>query len=552
MDALFEGQWKILERVAQGAPLSEVLESIVGLIESVADGMLCSILLFDAGRQTLHHGAAPSLPASYMQAIDGASIGADAGSCGAAAYLQQPVIVEDTSTHPNWAPWRDLARSHRLKACWSTPIFSPEGALLGTFAMYYHEPRRPTEVEQRFIATATHLTSIAITLDKQAELQEQLRQAQRMEAVGKLAGGVAHDFNNLLSVIMSYSAMIGDSLTPADPMRADVEEIRRAAGRASELARQLLAFGRQQIMQPRVLDLNRALSAIEKMLRRLLGEDVVLTLRPGANVGKIQVDPGQLEQVVMNLVLNARDAMPHGGNLTISTGNASLDEAYAARHAGVVPGQYVLLSVGDTGQGMDAFTRARVFEPFFTTKDQGKGTGLGLSTVWGIVTQSGGHVAVQSAVGQGTTFNVYFPRVSFEAEEAPAEPSLPTTSTGNETVLVVEDEEQVRTLVSSVLRRAGYTVLEAQDGGEGLLVCEKYPLAVHLLLTDVIMPRMNGRELAERLLRARSGMKVLYMSGYTDNVMLQNGVIDPGSSFLPKPITPQALLRKVREVLDSP
>lgn len=552
MDPLFEGQWKILERVAQGAPLSEVLESIVRLIESVADGMLCSILLFDASRQTLRHGAAPSLPAGYMQAIDGASIGADAGSCGAAAYLQQPVIVEDTSTHPNWVPWRDLARIHRLQACWSTPIFSPEGALLGTFAMYYHEPRRPTEVEQRFIATATHLTSIAITLNKQAELQEQLRQAQRMEAVGKLAGGVAHDFNNLLSVIMSYSAMIGDSLTPADPMRADVEEIRRAAGRASELARQLLAFGRQQIMQPRVLDLNRALSAIEKMLRRLVGENVVLTLRPGANVGKIQVDPGQLEQVVMNLVLNARDAMPHGGSLTISTGNASLDEAYAARHTGIVAGQYALLSVGDTGQGMDAFTRARVFEPFFTTKDQGKGTGLGLSTVWGIVTQSGGHVAVHSVVGQGTTFNVYFPCVSFEAEEAPAEPSLPPTSTGNETVLVVEDEEQVRTLVSSVLRRAGYTVLEAQNGSEGLLVCEKYPLAVHLLLSDVIMPRMNGRELAERLRRARSGMKVLYMSGYSDKVMAPNGVIDPGISLLPKPITPQALLRKVREVLDAP
>jgi signal transduction histidine kinase len=551
MDSLFWGQWKILERVAQGAAQAEVLDSIVRLIESQSEGMLCSILLFDASRQTLRHGAAPSLPAEYVKVIDGSTIGPDAGSCGASAYTQKPVIVEDTSVHPNWAPWRALAKRHHLRACWSTPIFSPDHALLGTFAMYYREPRRPTDVEQRWIATATHLTSIAITLAKQAQLQEQLRQAQRMEAVGKLAGGVAHDFNNLLSVIISYSAMIGDSLAAGDPLRPDVEEIRRAADRASELTRQLLAFGRQQVMKPRVLDLPLALVGLEKMLRRIVGEDIVFSLVPAVRVGKIQVDPGQLEQVVMNLVVNARDAMPDGGGLTITTDDVRLDHDYATLHPGVTPGPYTRLSVTDTGQGMDAATRARVFEPFFTTKEQGKGTGLGLSTVWGIVTQSGGHVTVQSTAGQGTTFHVFFPSVDAEAEDQVAESAVPASVSGSETVLVVEDEEQVRTLVCSVLRRAGYTVLAAQNGVDGLQTCENYPNAVQLLLTDVIMPGMNGRELAERLLRARADMKVLFVSGYTEKIMVANGLESSDFALLSKPITPETLLRKVREVLDA-
>jgi signal transduction histidine kinase len=550
MDSLFEGQWQILERVAQGAPQPEVLEAIVRLIESQAPGMLCSILLFDASRQTLHHGAAPSLPQEYVRAIDGASIGAQAGSCGAAAFTQRPVIIEDTSVHPNWAPWRELALRHDLRASWSTPIFSPEHALLGTFAMYYHEARGPTEVERRWIATATALTSVALTIAKQAQLQEQLRQTQRMDAVGKLAGGVAHDFNNLLSVILSYASMIGDSLSPTDPLRADVEEILRAAGRASELTRQLLAFGRQQVMKPRVLDLNRALPGLENMLRRLVGEDVAFSVVPGAQLGKILVDPGQLEQVVLNLVVNARDAMPRGGSLTIRTDNATVDAAHAALHPGVVPGEYVTLSLSDTGHGMDAVTRARIFEPFFTTKAQGKGTGLGLSTVWGIVTQGGGHISVQSAPGAGATFRVYFPRVTLETEEPALEPAAPATLTGNETVLVVEDEELVRKLVSEVLRRAGYQVLEAQDGAEALEVHEKYAGTVQLLLTDVIMPRMNGRELAESLKRTRPSMRVLYVSGYTEDAMIQKGISDGSLAFLPKPFTPHALLSKVRDVLD--
>jgi signal transduction histidine kinase len=551
MDSLFRGQWKILERVAHGAPQAEVLDSIVRLIESQTEGMLCSILLFDASRQALRHGAAPSLPAEYVQLIDGSTIGPSAGSCGAAAYTQEPFIVEDTRVHPNWAPWRELAERHRLRSCWSTPIFSPERALLGTFAMYYREPRRPSELEQRWIATATHLTSIAITLAKQAELQEQLRQAQRLEAVGKLAGGVAHDFNNLLSVMISYSSLISDSLAPTDPLRADVEEIRRAAARASELTQQLLTFGRQQVIEPRVLDLPRALMGLEKMLRRIVGEDIVLSLVPAVGLDRIRVDPGQLEQVVMNLVVNARDAMPHGGGLTITTANVRLGLDDAALHSGVKPGPHVKLSVTDTGQGMDAATRARIFEPFFTTKERGKGTGLGLSTVWGIVTQNGGHITVQSTAGQGTTFDVFFPSVGAELYASEVKAPAPTSVTGEETVLVVEDDEQVRTLVCSLLRRAGYTVLAAKNGFEGLEVSQGYPRSVQLLLTDVVMPRMNGRELAERLLRVRPDMKVLYVSGYGESIIAQNGVIDSDIAVLKKPITPQVLLEKVRGVLDG-
>jgi two-component system cell cycle sensor histidine kinase/response regulator CckA len=551
MDALFWGQWKILERVAQGAPLQEVLDSIVRLIEHEADGMLCSILLFDTGRQTLRHGAAPSLPTEYTDAVNGAAIGPEAGSCGAAAFTLQPVIVEDTSVHPNWAPWRDLAQRHRLRACWSTPIFSPEQALLGTFAMYYHEPRRPTPVEEKFIATATHLTGIAITLDRQSQLQEQLRQAQRLEAVGKLASGVAHDFNNLLSVIVGYAAMITESLSPSDGLRGDVEEISRAASRAGELTRQLLAFGRQQVLLPRVVDLNRTLPTLEKMLRRVAGDTVVFELALGKTLGRVQVDPGQLEQVVLNLVVNARDAMPRGGRLTLATADATLGEAYAVAHPGVPVGKFVRLSVSDTGDGMEPATRARVFEPFFTTKEQGKGTGLGLSTVWGIVTQSGGHVDVESAPGQGSTFNVYLPAVGADVDVVAADLPAPLGVGGSETILVVEDEEQVRTLLCSVLRRAGYTVLEAQNGSEGLLVSQRHPHAVQLLLTDVIMPRINGRELARRLQPERPDMQVLYCSGYPENLMVDNGVLDPGVAFLAKPVSPQQLLHKVREVLDA-
>ncbi len=378
--------------------------------------------------------------------------------------------------------------------------------------------------------------------------EEQLRHAQKMEAVGRLAGGVAHDFNNLLSVVLSYCSFMSDDLAANDPMREDLDQIRRAGERAADLTRQLLAFSRQQVIEPRILDLSTVISGMEKMLRRLVGEDVEVQFSHAPGLGRVKADPGHLEQVIMNLVVNARDAMPIGGRLVIETANVVLDESYAQQRFDVA-GPHVMLAVSDTGNGMDKETQLRIFEPFFTTKEKGKGTGLGLSTVFGIVKQSGGTIWVYSEIGKGTTFKVYLPHTD-EVARAPRHTAELATLRGGETILLVEDDDQVRLVARGILKRNGYRVLEARNGGEALLMCEKHAGEIDLLLTDVVMPQMSGTELAARLLLIRPDLKVLYMSGYTEDAIIHHGVVDAGIELLQKPLTPDTLLRKVRGVLD--
>jgi CheY-like chemotaxis protein len=353
------------------------------------------------------------------------------------------------------------------------------------------------------------------------------------------------------SVVLCYTSLALQDLSRDDPMRGDIQEIRRAADRAVELTRQLLAFSRQQMLQPRVVELGKVVAESEKMLRRLLGEDVELALFVGRSRGRVSADPSQLDQIVINLVVNARDAMPSGGKLTIDVDDVELDAAYVANIPGLAPGRYVLLAVTDSGTGMDAATRERIFEPFFTTKEAGKGTGLGLATVFGIVKQSLGHIHVYSELGIGTTFKIYLPATESDLDlPSPALPE-PVTLRGQETILLVEDDRQVRQVNRAILHRQGYTVLDAANAGEALIVSEKHAGPIALLLTDVVMPHMSGRELASRLAAQRKDLRVLYVSGYTENAVVRHGVLDPGIAFLAKPLTPGALLRKVREVLDA-
>jgi PAS domain S-box-containing protein len=381
--------------------------------------------------------------------------------------------------------------------------------------------------------------------------EEQLRQSQKMEAVGRLAGGVAHDFNNVLSVILSYGDMLLAEMPPEGPWRGDIEEILKAGRRAADLTRQLLMFSRQQVLEPKVLDLNEVLASMDKMLQRILGADVDLVSRAKQPLGRVLVDPGNIGQVIMNLVVNARDAMPTGGKLTMETDNVILDDAYARDHLGVKAGPHVMLAVTDTGTGIDKATLTRIFEPFFTTKEAGKGTGLGLSTVFGIVQQSGGSVWVYSELGRGTTFKIYLPRVD-RAIDVARTSGAPSTLRGSETILLVEDDDQVRAVAREILSRSGYHVVEARNAGEALLHSEKYDGKIHLLVSDVVMPQMSGPELANRLASSRPDMKVLCMSGYTDDSIVRHGVLDARVAYLQKPITPESLTIKVREVLESP
>jgi PAS domain S-box-containing protein len=389
-------------------------------------------------------------------------------------------------------------------------------------------------------------------ITERRRLEEQFRQAQKMEAVGRLAAGVAHDFNNLLTIVIGYTDLVLQRLSPGNRMRPPLEEIKKAGERAAWLTHQLLAFSRKQMLQPQILDLNSLLTNVEQMLRRVIGEDIGLVMHLSPGLGRVKADPGQIEQVIMNLAVNARDAMPQGGQLTLDAANVELDSCYASCHQSVLPGHYVMLAVSDTGIGMDAKTQAHIFEPFFTTKEPGKGTGLGLATVYGIVKQSGGYIWVYSEPGKGTTFKVYLPRIDQAGEAiAPGEPGVAELSRGSETILLVEDEKAVRCLAREALESRGYHVLESEGAIKALEVGERRKEHIHLLLTDVVMPQMSGRELAEHLAPLHPETKVLYMSGYADNAVVHNGLLEPGTALLQKPFTAQALARKLREVLDS-
>jgi two-component system, cell cycle sensor histidine kinase and response regulator CckA len=411
---------------------------------------------------------------------------------------------------------------------------------------------KPTLLDDgRILVILSDITERKRAEEEKATLQEELRQSQKMEAIGGLAGGIAHDFNNLLTVISGNCQLSLLELKEGDPLRGNIEEIKAAAERATSLTRQLLAFSRRQVLNMKVLDLNTIIRDLEKMLRRVIGEDVELVTWFADDLGMVKIDPGWIEQVIMNLAVNARDAMPRGGKLIIETTNAEVDESYTRGHVTVKPGRYVKLCVNDTGMGMAPEVKEHLFEPFFTTKEKGKGTGLGLSTVYGITKQSGGDIWVYSEPGLGTTFNIYLPRVDESLDDLRIKVTKEEIPRGSETILLVEDEEDVRGLAVRILERQGYTVLEASCGKDALALCKERNEPIHMILTDVVMPGMSGRQLADQLVLLHPKTKVLYMSGYTDNAVIHHGILEDRVDYLQKPFTIDGLTRKVREVLDK-
>jgi two-component system cell cycle sensor histidine kinase/response regulator CckA len=684
---------KVLAKLMAHAPLPEILNTLCTNIETQYSGLLCSILFLDSDGKTLRTGCAPSLPAEYAQAVDGAQIGPCAGSCGTAVYRRHPVIVSDIATDPLWADIRHLALPHGLRACWSTPISSQDGSILGTFALYYREPRAPDADHLQLIAHATRLAALAMEWDRaqadlsaaesryrtlverlpaityiaelgasgpwhyvspqiesmlgfspvewlsdssnwinhvhsadresvldvearfqknrdlfQAEyrllardgrilwfrdeavtlptaedqpflmqgvmyditerkrLEDQLRHSQKMEAVGLLAGGVAHDFNNLLMLIQAHNERLRASLAPGAPACKESAGIEHAVTRAASLTGRLLAFSRKQVLQPRIMDVNEVLTEVAKMLERLIGKSIALKVVTAPNPWPIKADPGQIEQLIMNLAVNARDAMPQGGQLIIETRNAEITASHPQLRDGMRPGRYLALMVRDTGIGMDLETQAHMFEPFFTTKEPGKGTGLGLAIVYGVVKQAGGWTHVESKPGVGTTFEIYLPRAEDTREDtregargdakAPApvagRPSDPTSAPrGAETILLVEDEAGIREVAFDFLQARGYKVLTAVDGNEALRIAEGHEDLIHILVTDMAMPNVGGKELALRLRQVRPQIKVLFMSGYPTHPASVSEDVPGQTTVLQKPFLLDTLAQKVRTLLDQ-
>lgn len=485
---------------------------------------------------------------------------------------REVVVIEDIYADPRIP--HDAYRPTFVKSLAMIPVRARDP--IAAIGAYWARPHRATARETELLQSLADTTAVALEnvqlfqalraevdessrlleqfkreVSKREHIEEQLRQSQKMEAIGRLAGGVAHDFNNILTAIMSYSELVLQRVPHVDPIHADIEEIRKAGELAGSLTRQLLAFGRKQVLQPKALVLNDVVRSMDHLLRRVLAENIDVMAKLAPNLATVYADPGQLEQILMNLAINARDAMPDGGRLTIETENVTLDEAYTDQHQDTRPGPHVMLAVSDSGTGMDTETRNRIFDPFFTTKSKGKGTGLGLSTVYGIVKQSGGNIWVYSELGKGTTFKVYLPQAKEEAEATTTSAARPVLPKGTGTILVVEDETMIRRLVRRILQDAGYNVLLASDVDEAVRIYRQCAEPLDLLLTDVVLPSASGRELAEKLVAMQPELKVVYMSGYTDNAIVHHGMLGPRVAFIQKPMTPTGLLEKVRSVLGA-
>jgi two-component system cell cycle sensor histidine kinase/response regulator CckA len=535
--------------LSEGGEFEELTPKILKAVCESLGWALGEVWMVDAKGHAVHYvqgwhlsgqGLEPFEKAARQDVVAlGRGISGGVGASGKATWIKD--VAKDATF-----PRTELASKVGLHGAFAFPVIL-ENRVIAVLMFFSQKVEEPDEDS---LAMMADLGSQIGQFLERRRLRSQFEQSQKMESIGRLTGGIAHDFNNMLTVINGYSEMLMAQFSPGTPQRNDLQEILGAGQRAASLTRQLLAFSRRQILVPKVIALNQIVTDMGRMMKRLIGEDIELVSSLTQGLEPIKADPGQIEQVIMNLVVNARDAMPQGGKLTLETANVQLDEAYARAHVTVTPGPYVMLAVSDTGAGMDRETLTHLFEPFFTTKEIGKGTGLGLATVYGIVKQSGGNIWVYSEPGQGATFKIYFPAIQ-ETIEVPSQAAPRAIPRGSETVLLVEDDVAVRKLASSILQRSGYIVLEAGGGPEALEIVAGHSGVISLLITDVVMPGMSGRDLSKRLSEIRPGLPVLFLSGYTSNAIVHHNVLDSGVNFLQKPFTPEGLAHKVREVLNT-